>query len=143
MPTPDPRIFTLAEAERTLPLVKRIVVDLQHEYALWRSAVGHFELVSAGSRADEQMPPEVTAAEREVNLLAERVAALLAELEAIGCIAKGIEAGLVDYYALRDDRLVYLCWRLGEERIEHWHDIDTGVDGRRPIDDLITTGTDS
>lgn len=137
----DPKIFTLAEAERTLPLVRRIVVDLQQEYALWREAVGRFELVSAGSRADEQMPPEVVAAEREVNLLAERVAALLAELEAIGCIPKGIEAGLVDFYALRDDHLVYLCWRLGEERIEHWHDLDAGVDGRHPIDDLITTGT--
>ena len=141
MPTPDPRIFTLAEAERTLPLVKRIVVDLQHEYALWRAAVGHFELVSAGSRADAEMPPEVAVAEREVHVRAERVAGLLAELEAIGCIPKGIEAGLVDFYALRDDRLVYLCWRLGESRIDHWHDLDTGVDGRRPIDDLITTGT--
>src|SRR6476659_3099216 len=100
----DPRIFSLDEAERTLPLVRRIVVDLQHEYALWRAAVGQFELVSAGVRGEEKLPAEVAAAEREVTVLAERVAALLAELEAIGCIAKGIEAGLIDFYALRDDR---------------------------------------
>ena len=137
----DPKIFTLAEAERTLPLVKRIVVDLQHEYALWRAAVGHFELVSAGSRADAEMPPEVAVAEREVHVLAERVAGLLAELEAIGCIPKGIEAGLVDFYALREDRLVYLCWRLGETHIDHWHELDVGFDGRRPIDGHLTTGT--
>jgi hypothetical protein len=136
----DPRIFSLDEAERTLPLVRRIVVDLQHEYALWRAAVGQFELISAGARADEKFPAEVVAAEREVTALAERVAALFAELEAIGCIAKGIEAGLIDFYALRDDRLVYLCWRQGEERITHWHDLDAGVDGRRPIDDLLSTG---
>ena len=140
MITPDPKIFTLDEAERTLPLVRRIVVDLQHEYALWRAAVGQFELISAGARAEERLPPEVVAAEREVALLAERVAALFGELESIGCIAKGIEAGLIDFYALRDDRLVYLCWRLGEERIDHWHDLDAGVDGRRPIDDLLSTG---
>lgn len=139
----EPRIFTLDEAERTLPLVRGIVVDLQHEYALWRAAVGQFELVSAGARAEERLPPEVHAAERQVTLLAERVAALLIELEAIGCVAKGIEAGLVDFYALRDDRLVFLCWRLGEERIEHWHHTDAGVDGRLPIDDLISTGTGS
>ncbi|MEO6068669.1 MAG: DUF2203 domain-containing protein [Gemmatimonadales bacterium] len=137
----DPRIFSLEEAEATLPLVRRIMVDLQHEFALWRAAVGQFELTSAGSRADERLPPEVVAAEREVALLAERVAGLLGELEEIGCIAKGIEAGLVDFYALRDDRLVYLCWRLGEEGIAHWHDLDVGVDGRRPIDDLLSTGT--
>jgi len=140
MTTPDPKIFTLDEAERTLPLVRRIVVDLQHEYALWRAAVGRFELVSAGARSEEKLPAEVVEAEREVTVLAERVAGLLAELEAIGCIAKGIEAGLIDFYALRDDRLVYLCWRQGEERITHWHDLDAGVDGRRPIDDLLSTG---
>lgn len=135
----DPKIFTLAEAERTLPLVKRIVVDLQQEYALWRAAVGRFELVSVGSRAEEKLPPEVAAAEKEVEALAARVAALLGEFSAIGCLPKGIEAGLVDFYALRDDRLIFLCWHLGETHIGHWHDLDAGVDGRRPIDDLITT----
>src|SRR6476660_7843739 len=90
----DPRIFTLDEAERTLPLVRRIVVDLQNEYALWRAAVGEFELVSAGSRIEGPAAAEVVAAEREVELLAERVAGLLDELEAIGCVMKGIEAGL-------------------------------------------------
>ena len=81
------------------------------------------------------------APEREETLLAERVAGLLDELEAIGCVMKGIEAGLVDFYALRDDRLVFLCWRLGEERITHWHDLDTGVEGRQPTDHLLSTGT--
>lgn len=132
----DPRIFTLDEAERTLPLVRRIVIDLQHEYALWRSAVGAFELASAGGNGDT---PAVQAAEHEVTLLAERVAVLLAELETIGCIAKGIDAGLVDWYALRDDQLVFLCWRVGEPGITHWHPLDAGVDGRQPIDHLLST----
>jgi hypothetical protein len=139
--TSDPRIFSLEEAERTLPLVQRIVVDLQQEYALWRAAVGRFELISAGSRGEGALPPEVAAAQREVALLAERVAGMLGELEAIGCLAKGIEAGLIDFYALRDDRLVFLCWRLGEAHITHWHELDVGVDGRRPIDNLISAGT--
>lgn len=134
----DPRIFSLDEAERTLPLVRRIVIDLQHEYALWRSAVGAFELASAGASGD-QSPPEVTRAEREVTLQAERVAALLAELESIGCVAKGIDAGLVDFYALRDDQLVYLCWQVGEPRITHWHPLDGGFDGRQPIDHFLST----
>jgi hypothetical protein len=134
----DPKIFSLDEAERTLPLVRRIVIDLQHEYALWRSAVGAFELASAGAPVDRP-PPEVALAEREVTLQAERVAALLEELESIGCVAKGIDAGLVDFYALRDDQLVYLCWQVGEPRIAHWHPLDGGFDGRRPIDHLLTT----
>ena len=136
----DPRIFTLDEAERTLPLVRRIVVDLQNEYALWRGAVGEFELATAGSRIDGNPALEVQEAERTVTALAARVAGLLDELEEVGCVVKGIEAGLVDFYALRDDRLIFLCWRLGEERITHWHDLDTGVDGRQPIDHLLSTG---
>jgi hypothetical protein len=76
-----------------------------------------------------------------VQAAAERVAALLAELEALGCVAKGIEAGLVDFYALRDDRLVFLCWRLGEPGISHWHELDAGFDARRPVDHLLLTGT--
>jgi hypothetical protein len=134
----DPKIFTLDEAERTLPLVRRIVIDLQHEYALWRSAVGAFELATAGTSVDAPSP-EVALAEREVTLQAERVAALLGELESIGCVAKGIDAGLVDFYALRDDQLVYLCWQVGEPRISHWHPLDDGFDGRLPVDHLLTT----
>ena len=77
------------------------------------------------------------AADRGVGLDAE--AALLGELQSIGCVAKGIDAGLVDFYALRDDQLVYLCWQVGEPGISHWHPLDVGFDGRQPIDHLLTT----
>ena len=43
----------------------------------------------------------------------------------MGCVFKGFEAGLVDFYSLREDRPIFLCWRLGEERITHWHEIDS------------------
>lgn len=134
----DPKIFTLEDADRALPLVRRIVIDLQHEYALWRSAVGRFELASAGGTGDTAAA-EAREAEREVSVLSERVAELLVELESIGCVAKGIDAGLVDFYALRDDQLVFLCWRVGEPHVAHWHPLDSGVDGRQPIDHLLST----
>jgi hypothetical protein len=134
----DPRIFTLEEAERALPLVRRVVIDLQHEYALWRSAVGKFELASAGL-SGATPSADVLEAEREVTILAGRVAELLVELESIGCVAKGIDAGLVDFYALRDDHLVFLCWQVGEPHISCWHHLDAGVDGRQPVDHLLST----
>jgi hypothetical protein len=61
----------------------------------------------------------------------------LQELEAIGCVFKGFDAGLVDFYSLREDRPVFLCWRLGEERIGFWHQIEAGFTGRQPIDGAI------
>jgi hypothetical protein len=76
-----------------------------------------------------------------VTSQAERIHQYLEELDQIGCVFKGFEAGLVDFYALREDRLVFLCWKLGEERIPHWHDIDAGFAGRHPIDNTMLSET--
>jgi hypothetical protein len=135
LPTaPSMRLFTLAEAERTLPLVRRIVADLMAEYPRWRAAVGRFELLSAGARADWGETVEQAAARDEVAAAAARINDYLKELEAIGCVFKGFDAGLVDFYTLRDDRPVFLCWKMGEARIEHWHELDAGFGGRQRID---------
>ena len=56
---------------------------------------------------------------------------------------KGFEAGLVDFYSLREDRPIFLCWRLGEARITHWHEIESGFAGRQPIDRAILSAVTS
>ncbi|MFI5234858.1 MAG: DUF2203 domain-containing protein [Gemmatimonadales bacterium] len=138
---PEPRIFTVDEAERTLPLVGRIVLDLQKEYPRWREAVGRFELVAAELRAESGETLELIAAQSEVVELAARIHDCLTELDQVGCIFKGFEAGLVDFYALREDQLVCLCWRLGEAHVTHWHEVDAGFAGRQPLDEPMLTGT--
>jgi hypothetical protein len=137
----QPRIFSVDEANRTLPLVRRIVGDLLDEYPRWRSAVSHYEVLSGGARADWGETPELLNARLAVTTLAERINGYLGELSDIGCVFKGFEAGLVDFYALREDRLIFLCWRLGEPAIEHWHEIDSGFSGRQPLDPGLLTGT--
>lgn len=138
---PEPRIFTVDEAERTLPLVRRVVLDLQEEYPRWREAVGRFEAVSTELRAESGETLELIAAQSEVVELAARIHDYLTELDQVGCIFKGFEAGLVDFYALREDRLVCLCWRLGEAHVTHWHEVDAGFAGRQPLDEPMLTGT--
>lgn len=128
------RIFSLAEAHQTLPLVRRIVADIQAEYGDWRQAMADYELVAAGAVAAEEEPPAALAAREEVERLAARVQALVEELQGLGVELKDLEAGLVDFYALLDDRLVFLCWRPGEERITHWHEVGAGFAGRQPVD---------
>ncbi len=140
---PDFKLFTLAEAERTLPLVRRIVQDLTAEYPAWRAAVARFELLTGGARADWGETGELLSAREAVARHAERINRYLQELEAVGCVFKGFEAGLVDFYSLRDDRPIFLCWRLGEERITHWHEIDSGFAGRQPIDRAILSAVSS
>jgi len=140
---PDFKLFTLAEAERTLPLVWRVVHDLTVEYPAWRAAVARFEVLTGGARADWGETGELVAARDEVARHADRINRYLQELEAIGCVFKGFEAGLVDFYSLREDRPIFLCWRLGEERITHWHETDSGFSGRQPIDASILSATPS
>lgn len=129
----EPRIFTVEEAERTLPLVRRVVQDVMVEYPAWRAAVGRYELLTGGARAEWGENAELVAVRNEVTERAERINGYFGELEKIGCSFKGFDAGLVDFYSLREDRLVFLCWRLGEERITYWHELDAGFGGRQPI----------
>lgn len=132
---PDVTLFTVDEAQRTLPLVRRIVEDLLAEYPAWRAAVARYEVLSGGARADWGETAELRDAQQTVATHAARINDYLRELEAIGCVFKGFDAGLVDFYSLREDRPVFLCWRLGEDRIRWWHELDAGAAGRQPLDD--------
>lgn len=55
------------------------------------------------------------------------------ELEEMDIVLRDIDRGLIDFPAIRDGREVYLCWEEGEDRVEHWHDIDAGFGGRQEI----------
>jgi hypothetical protein len=136
----DPRIFSLEDAERALPLVRKIVADVQRVYEEWRGAVASYELVAAGVKSDGPEPVALEQLRTEVAGYAEQMAGLIDEVQEIGCELKDVRLGLVDFYALLDDRLVYLCWRLGEQGITHWHELNEGYGGRQPIDQSLFQG---
>jgi len=54
-------------------------------------------------------------------------------LEAQSIVLKDIQHGIIDFPSRMYDRDVYLCWRLGEDSVSHWHDVDAGFAGRRPL----------
>jgi len=137
----EARIFTLEEAERTLPLLRRILTDLRAEYRVWQDAGAEYELLAAGARADRGETEELLAARRAMTESADRISGFLDEIAAIGCLFKGFDAGLVDFYTLREDRLVFLCWRVDEDHITHWHDVESGYAGRQPVDSTFLTTT--
>lgn len=137
----EARIFTLEEAERTLPLLRRILTDLRAEYRIWQDAGADYELLTAGARADRGESEELLAARRAMTDSADRISGYLDEIAAIGCQFKGFDAGLVDFYTLREDRLVFLCWRVDEDHITHWHDVESGYAGRQPVDSTFLTTT--
>jgi hypothetical protein len=130
---PDVTLFTVEKANRALPLVRRIVADITAEHPRWRDLVARYELVAGGARAEWGESNEMLALRHEVDRVAARISAYVAELEQIGVALKGFEEGLVDFYGTFEGRLVCLCWRQGEDAVAHWHELETGFAGRQPI----------
>lgn len=130
----DQRLFSPDEATRTLPLVTRIVADVSGQ----AKALNQIEVAAreADIRGDGETLESLA---RKRDDVMDRVRELADELEQVGCILKDVHTGLVDFPTLHDGRVVYLCWRVGEARVEHWHEIDAGFAGRRPVSELIAT----
>ena len=107
------KIFTVDEAERTLPLVRSIVADIL--------AVG--AALKRNARA--------TTGEEQQHQLQE----LIFELQEMGCFYKDwdFELGLVDFPAIVQGELVFLCWRSDEPALRFYHRMEEGYAGRRPL----------
>jgi hypothetical protein len=134
------KYFTLTEANATLPYVQRIVEDLVEEYQRWRACIFRYEVLAAGATTDDGETEEQVALRAEVDEVAQRINGCIDELSQVGCVFKGFEGGLVDFWARLDDRDVCLCWKLGEPDIRYWHEADAGFAGRQPIGTLEFQG---
>jgi len=127
--------FTIAEANRTLPLVSRIVDDLVRDHRIWEDKVREFELATVGASAEH---PDAIAEllQSEAQRLARDIEGYIAELSDLGVIVKGMDTGLVDFRGQMDGREVYYCWNLGEPSVMYWHEIDAGFVGRQRLHPL-------
>jgi hypothetical protein len=127
------RTFTLAEANRTLPLVRRVVADITTLYPRWRDLVAAYEVAAVPSRPDWGESPDQLQLRGEIDTVARSISGFLKELEQIGCVFKGFDQGLVDFHGTLDGRAIFWCWQQGEDEIRHWHDAESGFAGRQRI----------
>jgi hypothetical protein len=129
-----PRTFTLDEANALLPRLREILAEMREKKpAVDRLRDELAKLTRTTPGNGHVLEDEVARRRREAQPLVERLNELLQEIDRIGCELKGVEEGLVDVRAEREGRTIYLCWRLGEERIAYWHELDTGFGGRQPL----------
>ena len=122
------RTFTVEQANRMLPLVRRIVEDLVVAHGAWQQSVGQFEIASSSNVADAER------FQRETERLAREIDGYLRELAELGVEVKGFEQGLIDFPSEFNGRPVYLCWKLGETSVAHWHDVDAGFAGHKQLE---------
>jgi len=131
------KYFSLTEANRTLPLVKRVVADITALHPKWRDLVYKYELAAAQARPDWGESKEQLDLRGAIETIAHQIQDYLLELEQIGCVFKGFEHGLVDFYGKLDGREIFWCWKQGEDRIDHWHDLEAGYAGRQPVPEVV------
>jgi hypothetical protein len=135
------KLFTVEEANRTLPLVRRIVEDVVREHQRWQQKILELELVASAAASPVGAEPSpgapsderIAAIERDAMAIAREIDAFEHELEALGIVLKDRRLGLVDFPGEIHGRRVWLCWRLGEPAIQYWHDLDAGFAGRQPL----------
>ena len=130
------KTFTIEQANRTLPLVRRIVQDIVDHYARWQELVKALDVLVAAPAPDA---PRIDRLQRDIQSAARAIDAFIRELNELGVEMKGRDIGLVDFPGEVDGHPVYLCWRLGEPAVAHWHERDAGFAGRRPLTPSVTT----
>ena len=124
----EKRYFTLEEANECIP---ELVDEISLLRAIRNLLAGlHAEITpllevvssNGGSKHTAALLRATTRFQEVLDRIADR-----------GCHLKGLDPGLVDFPHLRDGREVYLCWRMGENQIRYWHEIEDGFDGRQPL----------
>ena len=129
------RLFTLEEAQTLLPELEPLVAEMKSAFEKIRAEI---EVASdaAGLPANNPLLARHLEERGIAPPLVDRVNDLIGRIHAKGCVVNGPEAGLVDFPALLDSEIVFLCWKHGEAGIGHWHRIPDGFAGRRPLLDI-------
>lgn len=127
------RLYTVDEARALVETLRPWLLEVR----AWRREI------AAETEALRKLTPEMRGnghapevALRE-GTIADRVDAIsrrLAQIDELGIEVKDLESGLVDFYSMRDGRIVFLCWAVDEPTVAYWHDLTAGYRGRQPLD---------
>jgi hypothetical protein len=132
------KTFTLEEAQSLLPVVESLLkraMDGKQSAEQVDSGLSDLArriYLSGGMKVDVGGVAKMRA-DMENHL--QRARESIAEIDSIGVQVKDLEQGLIDFPCRVDDQVVLLCWRMGESAIEHWHTVESGYQGRQPLDE--------
>jgi hypothetical protein len=127
-----PRLFTVNEANDLLPKLRLLIEQILENIRRLKSAS---ETVIRREQLDAEAPNlmDRLREDGEVAKLIAQLQGWVDEINAHGCICKGVEQGLIDFPCMLGAEVVFLCWQLGEPNVGFWHRIDDGFAGRKPL----------
>ncbi len=137
------RTFTVAEAETLLPVLESLLRSAMEAKALIEEVDGEQQalanriFVNGGTLVDIVKVAR-RKAEREKAL--QKAKDAVAEIDATGVQVKDLDIGLLDFPCVVGEEIILLCWKLGEKKLTHWHGMQEGFAGRKPIDERIIKG---
>ena len=132
-----PRYFTLEEARAALPVVGRGIREGVHAKTRYLEAEKAIQdlaqrILMMGGISVDTAAAEAWKSQRDSN--AQTLKNCMERIESLGVLVKDLDVGLVDFPTLFRGEEVYLCWRMDEDDIGHWHGVNEGFGGRKPID---------
>ena len=129
------RHFTPSEANELLAEVRPLAESLvEHRGGMRLAAERRARLTARiagnGGDLDPQEPGEL---DEQFERESQAVARAVEGLQRLGLLVKDLDRGLVDFPALHNGEEVLLCWQVGEDEVAHWHGVDEGFAGRKPL----------
>ncbi len=131
-------VFTLEAVNALIPRLKSLVAlqlerreEIEERLGRLAKLVGNVPNVIAVEEAD---PPQVRRLKEGLAERVEKYQSAWQEVEDMGAVLKDPRMGLVDFYGQVDGKFVWLCWRYGEDAVTHYHGLDEGFSGRKPIE---------
>ncbi len=140
------KTFSLREAQELLPVLESLLRTCMRAKSMMDEIDAEFQELNAQVFVNGGMLVDVKQyarrkAEREKAV--QRAKDALEEITAAGVQVKDLDTGLLDFPCKVDGEIILLCWRLGEDAITHWHSVEEGFAGRKPIDERIANSPGS
>ncbi|MEO5988938.1 MAG: DUF2203 domain-containing protein [Candidatus Eisenbacteria bacterium] len=129
-------LYTVEEANQHLvelrPRLERLL-DMKREFDKLETRLAVLMMATAGASPDNPDARDMAVISEKRRRLGELIGRGIGELSERGVLVKDLDRGLVDFYALSGDRLIFLCWHIGEAELSHWHTLDGGFNSRQPL----------
>ena len=120
------KYFSLDEAAAILPEIRVQLESIRRIRSTISDLAAELEGAVRGNGDTQSSQP------RFVQLVKE-LEGLVGEVQDSGVILRDPDTGLIDFPSIRDGGEIFLCYRLGEDKIEFWHDLEEGFPGRKPL----------